>query len=757
MTVISPYLSRSQAYLISVLLTAKTLHLLEQVINKETMLKFMKNKILIPLIVILAIGAFFSFRYVTGDITESRKQIIIKTIAGALEEGHFAPRDINDSFSARVYQRFINRMDYDKRFLTQEDIQVLSQYKYKLDDEIKNGSTDFYDKFSELYNQGIDESEKYYQSILEEPFDFNVNEEYIAGHDDLEFPKNASDRQDRWRKYLKYRVLSTYVDMKQKQEKRVADNDTTLKDVKTNSELEAEARTKVRESMDYFYKRMKKIDAEDRFTLFVNSITMAHDPHTDYFPPEDKERFDEAMSGSFFGIGARLQDKEGRITVVEIIAGSPCWKQGELEAGDEIIKVAQGKEEPVDVTDYDIDDAVKIIRGPKGTEVRLTVKKVNGAEEVIPIIRDEVQIEEAFARSAIIESKVGPVGYIYLPDFYADFRDANGRRSAEDVAIEVTKLKNAGVKGIILDLRYNGGGSLNDVINMTGLFIDEGPIVQVKSSRAAPVKLDDRQSGTLYDGPLAVMVNHGSASASEIMAAALQDYKRAVVVGSTTFGKGTVQKIISLDDYLRFSDKLSVKDKKKDIGALKLTIQKFYRVNGGSTQLKGVTPDILFPDQYEHIDMGERKDKSALEWDEIPAADYKIVGNPVNVRELAKKSYERMNNNETFQLIKQNADRIKTQEEDDTYSLNEEMFAKELKEANETSERMKELDKEAVRLTIVNPKEDLPKVNLDSNTIAKNEEWLKNLSKDIYLSETLNIIEDMNSMNTHLNMGMRSK
>lgn len=722
------------------------------------MLRFMKNKILIPILIVTALAAFFSFRYSANDnIGEKRKKIIIETVSKALEQGHFAAQDINDSFSAKVYKRFINRMDFDKRFLTQKDIDVLDEYKFKIDDEIQNGTTEFYDKFCELYNKGIDQSEVYYKEILDKPFDFTKNEEYVASSDDLEFPADEKARKKRWHAYLKYRALAKYVDLKKNQDKRVEDKDTTLKEVKTTAELEADARKSIKESMEYFFKRVRKLDAEDRFTLYVNSVTNSHDPHTDYFPPEDKQRFDEAMAGSFFGIGAQLRDEEGKIKVVAIIAGSPCWKQGDLKAGDEIIKVAQGDEEPVDVQGYEIDDAVKIIRGPKGTEVRLTVKKVNGAEQVIPIIRGEVQLEETFARSAIINSEGGKIGYIYLPDFYADFQRANGRRSAEDVAIEVMKLKNAKVDGIILDLRYNGGGSLNDVIGMSGLFIDDGPIVQVKSSHSEPATLKDRQAGTLYDGPMAIMVNHGSASASEIMAAALQDYKRAVIVGSRTFGKGTVQKLISLDEYLKLSDKLAAKSNDKELGALKLTIQKFYRINGGSTQLRGVTPDIQFPDPYEYIDMGERRDKSALKWDEIPPADYDVVSAPVDVKKLAKLSYARINNNETFSLIEQNAKRVKKQENDKSYSLNEKKFKEEMAVVNETADRMKELEEQINKLDIVNPKEDMDKINRDSTTIAKNDQWIKTLEKDIYLSETVNIINDMRRLNMSVDVGMTNK
>lgn len=719
------------------------------------MLRFMRNKILIPSLIIMALAAFFSFRKSMANAdTDKKNKLILETVYKALQSSHFEPKDVNDSFSVKAYNKLLERMDYEKRFFTQKDIDEMNEYKYKIDDEFKTGSLKFYNKFIALYDNSVEETEKLYKEILAEPFDFSKDEDYTSGGDDMEFPANDKARKERWRQYLKFRALAQYTDLKKSQDKRVADKDTTLKAVKTNQELEAEARKKVTESIDFYYKRLHKLDDEQKFTIYVNTITNTYDPHTDYFPPEDKARFDEMMSGSFFGIGARLGNKDGKITVASIIAGSPCWKQGDLKAGDEIIKVAQGDAEPVDIQGFDTEDAVKLIRGPKGTEVRLTVKKVNGAIQEIPIIRGEVLIEETFAKSAIINTDNGKYGYIYLPEFYANFNQTSGRRSAEDVAIEVMKLKNAKVDGIILDLRYNGGGSLSDVVNISGLFIDEGPVVQVKSSHSTPAVLEDRQPGTLYDGPLAIMVNQGSASASEILAAAMQDYKRAVVVGTTSFGKGTVQKVISLDEYLRFTEKMAARSEDDGIGSLKLTIQKFYRVNGGSTQLKGVTPDIQLPDPYELVDIGERKDDAAMKWDEIPAAKYNLYTNPVNVAKLAALSKERVNSNETFGLIKENALTIKKQETDKTYSLNEKKYAAELEEANKTADKMKELEEKATKLSIVNPKEDMPKINMDSSTVTRNEEWIKALQKDIYLAETVNILNDMSRMNVQMNMGM---
>lgn len=726
------------------------------------MLRFMKNKILIPLLTLVALATFFSFKY-SGDEPgeDQRKALVLQTVVKAINQGHFSPQKINDSFSNRVYNKVLTTLDYEKKFFTQGDINQLKQYQFQIDDEINNGSIEFFTKLDGIFIKRIDNAESYYKEILSKPFTFTGNEQVELNGEKIEWAANEEALKDRWYKVLKYRVLSRYVDAKKEQEKKKDSLAATAK-LKTDAELEVEARDAVRKNQDLFFKRLRKIDDKERFTLYVNAVTNSQDPHTDYLPPLDKQRFDESMSGTFFGIGASLKDEDGKIKVASIIAGSPSWKQGQLKAGDEIQKVAQGAEEPVDIQGYDIEDAVKLIRGKKGTEVRLTVKKVNGATEVIPIVRGEVQLDDVFAKSAVIQSAGGPVGYIYLPEFYSDFQNINGRRSAEDVAKEVQKLKNAGVTGIILDLRNNGGGSLSDVVDMSGLFIDQGPVVQVKSSNASPMTLRDQQKGVMYDGPLVVMVNQNSASASEILAAAMQDYKRAIIVGSTTYGKGTVQKIISLDDFMSMSDRLGglvqngtggVTGKDEPIGSLKLTVQKFYRINGGSTQLRGVTPDVDLPDPYEHIDMGERRDKAALKWDEIPAANYNVVPNPVNVPQIVAQSKKRVSNNATFDLIRESAKRMKQQQDDNKYALNEAGYRKQLEEANATSKKMEELEKKVTPLAVVNLQEDMGRINMDSSTISKNNEWLKNLKKDIYLAETVNIISDIAKQNVKVSMG----
>lgn len=726
------------------------------------MLRFMKNKILIPLSIVAALAAFFSFKYIGDDgVDQQHNEMIQQVVATALSQAHYSPRPIDDSLSARVYREMLNSLDHEKKFFTQQDIKELEQYEYKIDDEIQSNKIEFYNKVEQIFRKRIDEAEKYYKELLDQPFDFTLNEDITLSGDSVDYPTDNKAMKERWRKYLKYRTLAKYVDLKEGQEQRVKDKDTSLKIVKTNKELEKEARESIGKNQEYLFGRLHKFDEEHLFTLYVNSIAGSFDPHTDYFPPEDKKKFDEQMSGSFFGIGARLGVEDGNVKVVEIIPGSPCWKQGDLKAEDIIIKVAQGDAEPVDVQGYDIEDVVSIIRGKKGTEVRLTVKKVTGAIQVIPIIRGEVLLDDVFAKSAVINTEVGPIGYIYLPSFYSDFQHINGRRCAEDVKIEIMKLKKVGVEGIILDLRYNGGGSLSDVVEMAGAFIDEGPVVQVKSSAAPARTLSDRQSGSLYDGPLAIMVNHSSASASEILAAAMQDYDRAIIVGSKTFGKGTVQSIISLDENLPLKDRIAARAKnsmlaEQPIGSLKLTIQKFYRINGGSTQLKGVTPDIVFPDAYQYIEWGERRNDAALPWDEIAAVPYE-KSNSVNVQKIAALSNERIKNNPNFNLLLKTAEKMKEQEKDRTYPLNEVAYNAKLEEANKEVEKMEELEKDNTKLDIVNIKEDLQKINIDSSLIAKNKSWIESLEKDIYLTETVNIIKDMHKQSMNVNMGTGMK
>ena len=706
----------------------------------------MRNKILIPLLITGALAAFFSFKYIAKDDAgnvpagDQHKSEVIRRMMGTIKEVHFSPRTIDDTFSVHVFKTIMDELSYSKLFFTQQEMARLNVYKYKIDDELNAASPEFFDTLNAIYTANINRAEKYYLADTAEVYTFTGNDHIELNNDKLDYAADEAAQKERWHTFYKYRVLSRYVELKDAQAKA-----TDKKAIKTDAQLEVEASRSVAKNQEYVFKQLRKRTEDQRFADYMNAIAHTEDPHTDYFPPVDKKRFDEQMSGSFIGIGAQLKPDEGKIKVEAIITGAPAWKEGELKAGDEIIKVAQGPAEPEDVQGFDLDEVVKRIRGDKGSEVRLTVKKVDGSTKVIGIIRGEVSLDETFAKSAIIQSKGGPIGYIYLPEFYADFNHLSGRRCATDVANEVMKLKAANVSGIILDLRNNGGGSLSDVVDMAGLFAGPGPVVQVKSSDAAPMVLKANNQATLYDGPMAIMVNQGSASASEIMAAALQDYKRAVIVGSTTYGKGTVQKVLPLDETDLFGNP-KLKDGEESIGSLKVTMQKFYRINGGSTQLRGVTPDIMLPDIYKYIDIGERDDKAALKWDDIPAAKYKTSPTP-NYPNLVAESRKRVSSNPIFNLIDESARRMKAQKDDDNISLNEVAYRKDQEAANATSKKLEELQKKGTPFTIVNLKDDMARVNADSISMKKNSDWIKNLQKDIYITETVNIVNDIAKTN----------
>lgn len=691
--------------------------------------------LLVPIIGVMIFASAALPNYL-NDKNPEKEQLITRLVVDGLNELHYEPQSINDAFSERVYDLYLKKLDSGKRFLTQADVKRLEKYRTKLDDEINEGDAEFLDLSIQLFENRKSQIQEYYKEILAQPFDFTENEEIEMDAEKLGHPKNEKALKELWRKSLKYQVMTRLAGLLEEEE--VADNgkDLAPSDYK---ELEAKAREKVLTTHEDWFNRMKKIDREDRFSMFVNSITAAYDPHTNYFPPQDKEAFDISMSGRLEGIGARLQEDGKYIKVVSIVPGSPCWKQGDLEVGDKITAVAQGEDEPVDASDMPIDDVVSMIRGNKGTEVRLTVKKRDNSLKVVPIVRDIVVMEESYAKSAILKQGKQKIGFIHLPKFYTDFQRNGGRRCATDIKEELTKLMKENVNGVILDLRSNGGGSLSDVVEMGGLFIDQGPIVQVKQRKRAPKVLNDDAAGVHYDGALIIMVNAFSASASEILAAALQDYGRAVIVGSSpTFGKGTVQQFIDLDRMVRGSQI----EKIGSLGSVKLTTQKFYRVNGGTTQLQGVTPDIIIPDAYTYLEVGEKEESYALGWDEIPAASYKNEKlGKLNSWKAASSS--RVTKDAALVAIDKDAKRFKQRREETNYSLNLEAYQKEMVALKKESKALEALESEIEGLEIANLKADKASIEKDETKKARIEEWHKALSKDTQLKETLSIMNDM--------------
>ena len=694
---------------------------------------FKKKKLL--LLVPLAAIALVSYTFINQA---DKDATINEALIQYLNSVHYSPKDVNNDFSSKVYKLYIQRLDYNKKFLIQSDIAELKKFEYAIDEDIKTNHFQFFDKSVDIINKRIDEAKTYYTDILSKPFDFTKDETVELDPEKLPYAKSKADLKEAWRKSLKYQTLAKVVDMLEIQEKAKEKSDTVK--IKTKEAFEIEARKKILKSNDDYFKRLKEINRNDRIATYFNAITGIYDPHTEFFPPKEKANFDISMSGQLEGIGAQLQQKDGITKVASIVPGSASYKQGQLKPGDVILKVAQGSAEPVDITDMRLDDAVILVRGKKGTEVRLTVKKPDASIVVIPLIRDIVVIEETFAQSVILNGKK-KIGYIKLPSFYADFSGNGGHSSSRDVKKELQKLNAEKVDGIILDLRYNGGGSLPDVVDMAGLFIDKGPIVQVKQKEGMAQVLEDRDPSIVYNGPLTVMINSNSASASEIMAAAIQDYKRGVIVGTSpsSFGKGTVQRFYSLDDALP-----PAYDSLKPLGDIKITMQKFYRINGGATQLKGVVPDIILPDPYYLIDQGEKEQDYPMVWDEIKPANYLALQPAYSIDKIKLNNEARVKNNPGFAILNDAAKRLKKQKDNTLVSLNFDKYVAKQKQYKEESKKIEGLDKEISGIEVLPLKADIQPVASDTSKAAKTKEWYKSIKKDIYLNETIEIMNDMN-------------
>jgi carboxyl-terminal processing protease len=706
--------------------------------------QFMMSKKFIPVILVLtAASVFLAFKSqgnADNDNPKSKYTKVIRLVGALLEQGHYSPKTIDDNFSKQVLKKFLEDMDGDKNIFLQSDIDGFKKFEGKIDDEIHGAELVSFFNISEVYISRLKEVAALYNDILAKPFDFTKDEEVMLDRDKLNNPKTEAERKDIWRKRLKYLALDRYSLALDSREK---NKDSANFKFKADSTLEREAREAVKKQIDRFFStKITRENNDENFSTFVNAITSTMDPHTDYFAPVDKRSFDESMKGSFYGIGAQLKEDDGKIKIANLISGGPAWKAGELKPEDEIIKVGQGNDEPVDVTGYSVTDAVKLIRGAsKGSIVKLTIRRMDGTIKVLSIARDEIKLDDTFAKSAIINGD-RKVGYIWLPEFYVDFQDPNGAKCSEDVAKEIEKLKAENVEGIIMDLRGNGGGSLPEVVKMVGLFIEDGPVCVVKGrGEDKPYQWKDKDKSVLYTGPLTVMVDEFSASASEIFAAAIQDYKRGIVIGSSsTYGKGTVQRSIALNPEAEnpiFSNK-----NVEDLGSVKLTLQKFYRVNGGATQLKGVVPDIVVPDRYENLKFREKDNISALPWDEIQKSDYRPWTSTISNDVVVKYSDAQIAKSPTFNKIKESADWLEKYS-DKAYPLNLVKYRAEQKELKAKQKELEDLYKLNKDLSVKNVQVDLAVINAAKEKIEKNNAWLKRVSGDIYIDETVKVMNNM--------------
>ncbi len=661
---------------------------------------------------------------------------LLKRLMITLNGQHYAPKTINDEFSLLAFENALENLDGGKQFYTQEDIGKLKSFEKQIDDQINAGRFDFFDSAWNTLMKRLDQIEPWILEPLKKPLDYKAEGSFEVSQENKNFPADDAALKDYWTRWTRYQVVDRLY-RKQKQQKDLKkgkDTTGTIKIVPFDT-LDLKARNETKTFVENWFKRWRKMDRQDKIAFYANTIAEIYDPHTNYFPPADKENFDISMTGKLEGIGATLTERDGYVKVERIVPGSASYKQGELKAGDLILKVAQGEEEPVDVVDMKLDDAIQLIRGKKGTEVRLTVKKPDGVIKVIPIIREVVVIEETYARSALISYKGKRFGIIQLPSFYADFSSrGRGRNSAGDVRLEVEKLQEEKVNGIILDLRNNGGGSLADAIEMSGLFIASGPIVQVKDSEGNINAANDFNPTTLYDGPLVVLTNAYSASASEILAAALQDYKRAIILGSkSTFGKGTVQTMVALN-----GGRTDVFP--RGFGELKVTIQKFYRINGGTTQLKGVEPDVVVPDIYDGVERGEKEMNYHLAYDQIPSARYKSYESKA-YREAIKSGQKWINSNKYFDLVAERSGQIEKIRKGMNYSLNLEAYAVQQESLEKNDEKFRKYEYKRSYDTVFALKRDLQEVQNDSIKRVQRANWPKPYLKDATLDAALEILQ----------------
>ncbi|PCE66747.1 carboxy terminal-processing peptidase [Sediminicola luteus] len=667
--------------------------------------------------------------------TSDEDKLLLDLITYVLEKGHYNPTDINDDFSVKVFEGFIGILDPTKRFFLESDIAEFEKYKFQIDDQIRNTEVDFFNVVHQRLIKRIAQTEEIHNKVLAKPFDYTKNESIFVDYEEKSFPEDEKALAERWRVQLKYYNLPTY-DSELEDEEKAREKDSEHTPL-SKQEIEVKARKVTQETMKDFYDWMNALERKDYFVQYLNTIVDVFDPHTFYFAPEEKKKFDTDMSGKYRGIGARLSRTRGKVKIVEVISGGPVWRDKLLEVGDEILKVGQAGELPVDITGMQLDDSIKLIKGPEGTVVELTVRRVDGTVEVVSITRDIVKLEEAYAKSVSIEKEHEKFGLIHLPKFYVDFEDYNKLNAAKDVAKEVERLKKSGMEGLVLDLRDNGGGSLKTVVEMAGLFIKDGPIVQVQSSGERKEVYEDKDERIQWDGPLVILVNELSASASEILAAAMQDYKRGIVIGSKqTFGKGTVQNVIPLNNIVRSNEH-------GDLGAIKITTQKFYRINGGSTQLEGVKSDVVVPDRYSYIEIGERDQDNPLPWDKISPAEYQPWDGYIDFDKIIADSEKRMAANSQIKLIDEHAQWLKGQQDTKEVSLQYSTYIAEKEADAEKIEHFKSMSDYDNKLTFESLAYEKELFNQDALLREKRDRWHQELVKDVYVEEAINVLQDL--------------
>ncbi|MBD1556814.1 carboxy terminal-processing peptidase [Vibrio sp. S9_S30] len=582
-----------------------------------------------------------------------------KRVTSRLTRSHYRTFNLNDEFSQAIFNRYLEMLDYNKNIFTQSDINSFADWSVQIDDELKSGSNKIAFKLYNLANEKRFERFSYALTLLDEEIKFDIEESMVVDRSDAEWPKNQSEVNELWRKRVKYDALSL---------KLTGNEWSEIKDI-----LEKRYNNAMR--------RLSQTKSEDVFQLYMNAFAREVDPHTSYLSPRNAEQFQSEMNLSLEGIGAVLQMTEDYTVIRSLVAGGPASKSKRLSEGDRIIGVAQDKSAMVDVIGWRLDDVVQLIKGPKGTKVRLQIlPEEKGAKSyTVTIVREKIRLEDRAVKSEIHEKNGKKIGVLEVPSFYVGL--------SKDTDKLITELKEEDVDGIVVDLRNNGGGALTEATALSGLFIKSGPIVQIRDSYGRIEQNSDTDGKVSYEGPVTILVNRYSASASEIFAAALQDYGRAVIVGENSFGKGTVQQHRSLNHIYDLFE--------KELGYVQYTIQKFYRINGDSTQNKGVIPDIQFPTAIEPEETGESVEDNALPWDQIKRAQYSELDDKSKlIKELTTLHKNRIAQDTEFSFINEDIAEYKANKDDNSISLNR--SARSIKQdrfENKRMERIKQRQK----------------------------------------------------------------
>ena len=684
-------------------------------------------KLRISIIITFITIAIFGFKLNNEKLSDPEKEkVLLEIVKYVVERGHYSSIQIDDDLSLKIFDDFINKLDPQKRFFTLSDIKDLDRFKYKIDDQIKAYDLEFFEEIHDRYRSRIAEAKMFVEKAFENNFDFNDKEYIDLDIDSIPFSSDKNQLYERWRKQIKYSILDI---ISQK----------NSSDSTDDNEVMMNAISTVKKNTNDFFNYANEIERDDWFSVFLNSFVGQFDPHTFYFKPDDKEKFDVSISGNFDGIGARLSKADGNVKIVDVIIGGPVWKDKLLDVGDIILAVGQADQEPISIFGMKLDDSIKLIKGPAGTTVTLRIKKLDGQIKDVKIKRDVVELEETFAKSTLISKNSKNYGYISLPKFYADFDNYKNRNSANDVKNEIIKLKNNGIKGLILDLRNNGGGSLQTVVEMTGLFIEKGPVVQVKSIGNRKKILYDRDAQVYWNGPLVLLINEMSASASEIISAALQDYNRAIIIGSEkSFGKGTVQNIVDLNRFISNSD--------YDMGAIKVTTDIFYRINGESVQLEGVESDIVIPDSYMYVFDGERDEKNPIKWDKIGPATYtKWQSYDEKFKYVTDQMNRKLNQNNIINDIYERANWIKSQQNINNIPLNLVEYKKYQKDQKLKASQFDKISKYENQLSFELLKTEKTFIQENKELLEERIKWHKNLSKDIFIDQAVNTLDLLDS------------